>query len=135
MENKKEMITQSDKPLPEAWEKLLVQVELQQLTPAQRATYYLKICDSLGLNQLTRPMEYLTLNGKMVLYVRKDGTDQLRKIHNVSVNIVSREQHDGICIVTARAKLANGREDESIGSVLIGNSKGVELANAYMKAE
>jgi hypothetical protein len=34
--------------------------------------YYFSVCKSLGLNPLTRPFEYLTLNGKKVLYARRD---------------------------------------------------------------
>jgi len=133
----KEALTpkQDEKILPEAWEKLLVQGELQQLNSAQRAQYYLKICSELGLNHLTRPMEYLTLQGKTVLYFRKDGTDQLRKINNVSVHIVSREKMNDLIVVTAKALLPNGRADEAVGAVFAGNMKGADLANAMMKAE
>jgi hypothetical protein len=46
----------------------------------QRTEYYTRLCSSLGLNPLTQPFEYLTLNGKLVLYAKRAGADQLRKI-------------------------------------------------------
>lgn len=128
----------SEKPLSQAWEKLLVGGELQQLSSEQRAQYYLKVCSTLGLNHLTRPFDYIFLNGKLTFYIRKDGTDQLRQIHAVSVKITSREKLEDIYVVTAQAeRTLNGitRNDESVGAVFIGGLKGAELANAIMKAE
>ncbi len=124
------------RPMGEAWEKLLVQGELQQLTPEQRAQYYLKVCESLGLNQLTRPFDYITLNGKLQLYARKDATDQLRNTRRISISVVSRERIDDIYMVTARATdMVHGRTDESIGAISVGGMKGLDLANAFMKCE
>lgn len=120
-------------------EKVVVGGDLKDLTPAQRLEYYGKVCESLGLNPLTKPFDYLTLNGRLTLYARKDATDQLRKIHNVSITIASRERLDDVYVVTARATIHAGtpaeRSDESIGVVSIGTLKGDALANALMKAE
>jgi len=115
-------------------ERVLVTGDLSKLSADQRLSYYNNVCEKLGLNPLTRPFDYLTLNGKLQLYARKDATDQLRKIHSVSVTITSREKTDDVYIVTARAKLKD-REDESIGAVNIGGLKGDALANAIMKSE
>ena len=124
-----------DRVIPVAWEKLLIQGDLSHLSPDQRAKYYLKVCESLGLNHLTKPFDYIELNRKLTLYAKKDCTDQLRKIHNVSVKITDRQRVDDLYVVTANAKFPNGREDESIGAVFIGGLKGENLANAMMKAE
>ncbi len=75
------------------------------------------------------------MNGKLVLYAGRDATDQLRKIHNVSLEIISREMHGDCFVVTARAKMPNGRVDESVGAVYLGKLTGDALANSYMKAE
>lgn len=114
--------------------------DLSKLSEGERTKYILRVCESQGLNPLTRPIEYLTLQGKMILYARKDCTDQLRKIHNVSVVIVSREitqifEHT-FYVVTARATLPNGRTDERIGVVPLSKSMSQnDIANALMKAE
>ena len=68
-------------------EQVLVMGDLARLTPEQRNVYYKSVCESVGLNPLTRPFEYITLNGKLTLYARKDCTDQLRKLHGVSIRI------------------------------------------------
>lgn len=116
-------------------ERVLLAGDLSKLTPADRLFYYQKVCESVGLNPLTRPFDYLNLNSKLVLYAKRDATDQLRKIHNVSVTIAGRETIEGVHIVTARAKDRTGREDEATGAVTIQGLKGDALANALMKAE
>lgn len=117
-------------------EQVVVQGDLSKLGPAERVAYYKTVCESVGLNPFTKPFEYITLNGKLTLYAKRDATDQLRSINGVSVEITSREMHDnGIYVVTARAKDRNGRTDEAIGAVSIANLKGDALANAIMKAE
>lgn len=116
-------------------EQVLIKGDLSGLDETQRLNYYNLICESLGLNKMTRPFEYMTFQGKMVLYARKDCTDQLRKRHNVSVYITARERIGDLFVVTARAKLPDGREDESTGAVAVSHLKGDMLANAMMKAE
>ena len=118
-----------------AVEKVLLQGDLGSLSPANRVQYYQQVCDSLGLNPLTKPFEYLSLNNRLVLYATRNCSDQLRYIHKISVQIVSREKVGDVYVVTARAKTPDGREDESTGAVAVGKSYGDVLANAYMKAE
>ena len=108
---------------------------MKNLTEPQRAAYYGDVCKSLGLNPLTRPFDFITLNGKLQLYARKDCTEQLRRNHSISLQIVGRDTIDGVHVVTARATMPNGRIDESVGAVPVGQLKGELLANAFMKAE
>lgn len=116
-------------------ETVLLGGDLSKLTASERLSYYAHLCTSLGLNPLTRPFEYLVLNGKMVLYARKDCTEQLRTNKQISVSIVAREIVEGVYVVTARAHDPEGRVDESIGAVNIEGLKGDNRANAMMKAE
>ncbi len=118
-----------------AIEAVLIGGDLARLTPEQRVAYYHQVCESVGLNPLTKPFEYITLNGKLVLYALKNCTEQLRKIHTVSIKIVSREMVDDVYVVTSQATLPSGRCDESIGAVPLGMLKGEPRANAIMKAE
>jgi len=121
----------------EVLERVIAQGDLAQLTPAERVAYYRAVCESLGLNPLTRPFDYIVLNGRLTLYARKDATDQLRRIHGISVRIVAREMIDtlGLYVVTARATTPDGREDEAIGAVSVKGLSGDALANALMRAE
>jgi len=127
-------ITQAATP-DEIIEQVVVSGDLAKLTPAQRVNYYNRVCNSMGLNPLTRPFDYITLNNKLTLYAKRDAADQLRKLHGVSVQIVSRERIEDVFTVTAHATMPDGRSDESIGAVALGTLKGEALANALMKAE
>jgi hypothetical protein len=115
-------------------ERVIAAGDLAALSPADRVAYYAAVCRSVGLNPLTQPLEYLRLNGKLLLYAKKACTDQLRQIHRVSVVVVSREEHDGVLEVVARATMPDGRTDEDVGAVPIAGAKGESLANARMKA-
>ena len=120
---------------PAVVERVVIHGDLRQLTPAQKVSYYNAVCASVGLNPLTRPFEYIVLNGKETFYAKRDATDQLRKVHSVSVQIMAREVTEDCYVVTARASMPNGRQDESIGAVPIGALKGESRANAMMKCE
>jgi hypothetical protein len=115
-------------------EQVLISGDLSKLNTEQRLSYYTKVCESVGLNPLTKPFEYINLNGKLVLYAKRDATDQLRKIYTVSIKITGRELVGDIYVVTAQAQIGN-RTDESIGAVPIGHLKGDAKANGMMKAE
>ncbi len=116
-------------------ERALLLGDLSKLSPEQRSDLYVKVCNSLGLNPLTNPFNYISLSGKLVLYATRNCTDQLRSIKGVSVQIQSREVVEDLYIVTARATLPSGRCDESIGAVPLGNLKGEARANTIMKCE
>ena len=116
-------------------EQVIIKGDLAALTPTERVNYYQSVCNSLGLNPLTKPFDYIVLNKKLTLYAKRDAAEQLRKRDNISVNITGREQTSGCYIVTAKARTPEGREDESTGVVSVANLKGDALANAMMKAE
>ena len=116
-------------------ETALIGDDLSKLSIADRLTYYSQVCTSVGLNPLTRPLEYITLNGRLTLYARRDCTEQLRKIHEVSVESLESKTVDGVFVVTAKVKDKTGRTDVATGAVTIANAKGDTLANLLMKAE
>ena len=116
-------------------EKVVVGGDLAKLTAGERLAYYSRICGSLGLNPLTRPFQYIWLNGKLTLYCGAGGTDQLRDKNKVSIERVERLVDEGIYQVIAYAKDATGRTDAAIGAVSIEGLKGEAKANAMMKAE
>lgn len=113
---------------------LLATGDVGRLSPEERVEYYQRLCESLSLNPLTRPFEFLTLQGKTVLYAKKDATDQLRKSNGVSITVLERATVDGVLTVTVRATTRDGRSDEDCGAVVVGNLRGEALANAHMKA-
>lgn len=141
-----------------AVERVLIGGDLSALNEQDRLLYYKATCESLGLNPLTKPFDYMELDGKLILYAKRDCTDQLRKVNKISIKIVARDLTDGVYTVTSRATTPEGREDESIGAVPLVKEGGqwktsqggkkffepngemnqlrpVDRANAMMKAE
>ena len=125
--------------------------DLATLTPIERVDYYKRVCDSLGINHLTRPFEYILFKeydsnapAKLSLYARKDCTEQLRRLHRVSIIPPMRKSiTDDYCMVEADLRAADGKQDTATGVVPLFKVKdgrrlaleGVQYANAIMKAE
>jgi DNA-binding protein YbaB len=122
-------------PSIEGVEQALLEGDLSKLTADQRVAYYRKTCESTGLNPLTRPFEYIRLNGDLTLYARKGATDQLRRINGVSITQIEKdyEPNTGLYTVTAYARDEEGRTDVDEG-VVSAPGGGDALANARMKA-
>ena len=116
-------------------ETVLSKGDLSQLSVDERNAYYFKVCESVGLNPLTRPLEYIMLGGKTVLYAKRDATDQLRALHKVSIEDMQESEVAGVYIVTVKARNGDGRTDMGKGAVNIKSLQGEALANALMKAE
>ncbi len=115
-------------------EKVVIQGDLSSLSPGERMEYYGKVCESMGLNPLTKPFDYIKLNGKLTLYAKKDATEQLAKIHGVSITLSEGRNIEGVYLVQARASTSE-RSVDATGAVSIENLKGETRANALMKAE
>jgi len=116
-------------------EQVVVQGDLSKLTPAERVAYYKAVCESVGLNPLTKPFDYINLNGRLTLYAKRDAADQLRKIHGISITKLERDYQDDIYVVTAYGQDKTGRVDSATGAVAIAGLRGEAKANAIMKAE
>lgn len=114
---------------------LVLNGDLSKMNEVQKVDYYNSFCRHLKLNPLTQPFQIINMKGKLVMYARKDATDQLRKIYGVSVTDVVKEEVSGIYMVTVKGKDKSGREDAAIGAVTINGLQGEALANAIMKAE
>jgi len=115
-------------------ERVVMAGDLNKLTPQDRAGYYRAVCESMGLNPLTQPFRYIMLNGRLTLYACKVGTDQLRKIHGVSIEPPQITYADDLVLVTVAARDATGRTDAELGAVSLAGLKSADTANAIMKA-
>jgi hypothetical protein len=139
MTDDKALVTRPDAPelTPfEVIERVIASGDIAKMDPQARVAFYWRTCESLGLNPLTQPFSYLNLDGKIVLYARKDATEQLRRVNRVSVfALTEKESEDGTFTVTAQGRLPDGREDAATGIVFIKGLSGQALANAKMKAE
>lgn len=118
----------------EIMERVFISGDLSRLTPEERTRYYMQTCESIGVNPLTKPFDYVTLNGKMQLYALKACTDQLRGNRNLSVAVKEKLVANDILTVTVEVTDPSGRRDEDYGAVNIKGLQGDALANATMKA-
>jgi hypothetical protein len=116
-------------------EQVVIKGDLSKLTDQQRMTYYTEVCRSLGLNPLTRPFDYIVLNGKMVLYANRGCADQLRAVRAITITSLDPRQIGDLFVVVATGRDRTGREDSSTGAVATAGLRGEALANAMMKAE
>lgn len=130
MENNQLSMDQSN---IELLEQVVVNGDLARLTAPQRLDYYRQVCQSVGLNPLTKPFDYINLNGKLTLYARKDATDQLRKIHGVSIDDIQKDIEGDLFIVTVKGSDREGRRDVEMGVVNKNEMRG-NVGNAMMKA-
>lgn len=128
-----ELAVQHDLGAAEIMERVIAVGDLSKLQPAERVAYYVKTCESLGLNPLTKPFEYINLNNKLTLYARKDATDQLRRRYNISIDKPSIDYIDDYIVVTVLARDGTGRTDSDIGVVSRKDMRG-DFGNALMKA-
>lgn len=117
-------------------EAALIGGDMTPLSTADRVLYYKATCESLGLNPLTKPFDYVVLNGKLQFYANKNCAEQLRRVHSVSITDLKSGMAGDVLTVVAKAVNGKGRADVSTGAVPFGtNIKGAEKANAIMKAE
>lgn len=116
-------------------EKVLITGDLSKMSADQRTNYYLQVCSSLGINPLTKPFEYLTLNGKLVLYANRNCAEQLRRVYGVSITDMAQIVNGDILTVTVKGCDKEGRQDVASGAVCLTGLRGDNLANAYLKAE
>lgn len=110
-------VKQSVPPPPATIEDVITKGDLSKLTADQRTEYYIKLCDRHGLDPLTQPLDWLTLNGKLTLYANRRCADQLRKINAISIKILSQEYSDGLLTVHVAAEDKDHRQDEDLGAV------------------
>lgn len=118
----------------EALFEVLVTGNIIKLNGSQKLDYTQALISSLGLNALSRPFQFITFQGKEILYATKDCTEQLRKIHGVSVEDCTIQMTEKVIIATAKVRDYQNKTDIATGVVPMPTSS-TDLANAIMKAE
>lgn len=108
--------------------------DCKNLSESQKIEYYRARCDAAGLDYRTTPFQFISVQGKTVLYATKAASDQLTAKHGIKLTILGQTTENGIRLVTARAVTKDGRETEDVGAVSVVNLKGDDLCNAFMKA-
>lgn len=116
-------------------EKVITNNDLGGLSSLEKVQHIKNVCESLGLNPLTKPIQLLKFQGKEIAYFTKDATEQLRKKNNISLKVREAKIQEGIYIVIVDAETVDGRGDSSTGAVSIKGLSGDALCNAILKAE
>ena len=117
-----------------AIESALMDGDLSKLNPDEKLAHYQSVCETIGLNPLTQPFQYITLNGKLKMYALKGATDQVRKIYQIDCQLTKTEYSEDIYIVTCKVTDSKGRTDEDMGFAKVAGLKGDMLGNAILKA-
>lgn len=113
---------------------LITSGDMGGLDSEKKIAYYKSRCEAAGLDPRTAPFQFIRLQGKETLYATKGATDQLTKVHKISVEVLDQKTEGDIRVVMVRAKAADGRQTDEMGAVPVSGLKGADLANAYMKA-
>ena len=118
--------------------------DLARLSNVQRVGHYLRVCRSLGLNPLSRPLDWIVFKGpdggeKLTLYANQSCAAQLRRQHHIRVEVVRREVVGELFVCEVKASTPDGREDFASKYVPLtnryGRLTGQHLGNAMMRAE
>jgi hypothetical protein len=127
-----------------ALEHVLGTGDLAQLSNTERVGHYLRVCRSLGLNPLSRPFDWIFFRDpdgteKLQLYPNQSCAAQLRRQHQMRLEVTRRETIGEMFVVEVKATTPDGREDFASKYVPLTNKygrlNGQQYANALMKAE
>jgi hypothetical protein len=116
-------------------EKIIARGGLGKLNAEERGKFNTSLCESLGLNPLTKPIDYLKYGDVVVPYINKDGCAQLRANYGVSVTEMTHQERDGVHMTIVKVADSKGRSDIATGAVSIVGLKGEALANKLMHGE
>jgi len=123
-----------------AWsaiESALVKNDYSKLNAEERMALLNKTCESMGLNPLGQPFGFFNLQGKEVLYAKKNCADQLGRVYGISMLDMTDkfDEKNNIFSVTVKMQDRDGRINMDRGDVFVSPAlKGNDLANTYMKA-
>jgi len=120
--------------LAEQLNEVILKGDLRSLSDQDKLIYYKNVCDSIGINPLTKPFDYIVLNNKQTLYATKNCTDQLRSLHKISISIKEQKIEHGLLTVIVEGSDQSGRRDSDMGFANVQNLRGEALGNAMLKA-
>lgn len=112
--------------------------DYSRLDDAQRGDVVLALCRATGLNPLTKPFDFLKLQGKLILYANRNAGDQLAAQHRITRKIVRGPEivdvgGKKLVLCVCEASTPDGRTEHATATVDLADPCG--LANVFMKAE
>ena len=115
-------------------QQVILKGDLRTLSDQDKLIYYKNVCESIGINPLTKPFDYIILNNKQTLYATKNCTDQLRSLHKISITIKEQKIDNGLLTVVVEGSDRSGRQDADMGFANVQGLRGEALGNAMLKA-
>lgn len=92
-------------------EAILINGDIASLEPVQRIAYTKALCESFGLNFLTRPFQFISFDGKVQLYATRACAEQLREQRKISIKKVEKRIEDEFLYCDVTVTDGSGRED------------------------
>ena len=102
----------------ETLSKVLLEGNLEGLSPKELIAYYDRVCAETGLSPWERPFDLIRLDGKMQLYPNAMGVAQLARKHGISVEHLSVDVTEEFATVTVRAT-RGGQSVDDVGIVVM----------------
>lgn len=91
---------------------VLINGDVSSLSPDQRVQYVGALCESLGLNALLRPFQFIEFEkGNVQLYATRSCAEQLREAKNLSIVEVKKYQEGDYLFCDVTIKDTSGRTD------------------------
>lgn len=115
--------------------KITMSGDLSILTEQERFNYAMALCEHYNLDPLTRPFDFIAnkKEGTIKIYANESCTDQLRKNHKATAEIIKTEIIEECFCVWARISTPDDRTTDELGSTSLRGSA-EEKANAMKKA-
>lgn len=126
----------------EQFSELVQTMNIGILTQSQRGSFLWHYAKSLGLDPLTKPFNLIPGQrpGDLVIYANRAASDQLRKIHKLTIQEISSgplmigdKLRDDVWVTKVRVSSPDGRSEDHVGAVGIAGLEGEALSNAIMK--
>jgi|MudIll2142460700_1097286.scaffolds.fasta_scaffold10236_5 hypothetical protein len=125
----------------EQFNELVQTMNVGILTSTQRSSFLWHYAKNLKLDPLTKPFDLIPgQSGKLIIYANRACSDQLRKIHNLTITEVSSgplqlgdETRKDVWVTKVRVSSPDGRSEDHVGAVGIDGLTGEALSNAIMK--
>ena len=113
-----------------------------EITEEQRIPFYLHVCEKMGLDPYSRPLQYfeqIDRNGRrtLILYALRAASAQLARNYSLSSTIENQNPkfENDLAVFLATIKDANGRAETAVGVVSLKGLSGKEYADAIMAAQ
>ena len=114
---------------------IILDGNIKKLNRDQKKDYVMKVCEVTGLNPALRPFDFITLQGREIMYANKQAAEQLRQIHNISITDVEHQVIDGMIFVTVKGHDGTGRYDSATAALPLPENRGDAYSNQVMKCE